>query len=441
MAREMKDSGIEWIGGIPSTWTVLRTKTLYSHHKTVVGDKSDNYERLALTLNGVIKRSKEDSTGLQPEAFNGYQILRKDELVFKLIDLENISTSRVGLSPYEGLVSPAYIVLEPKENTFSKFGYYHYLSMWHRNIFNHMGDDGVRSSLNASDLLGIPCVVPPLEEQHRIADFLDRKCAEIDRVLEKTRASIEEYKKLKQSVITQAVTKGIRGEREMKDSGIEWIGEIPIDWSIVKITYLADNSHPYAIGDGDHGLIKTTDYLDKGIPYIRVQNIGWGTELSLDNVVFISEEKNEIIKNSIIRPNDILFVKTGATIGKTAIVPDNVYIANTTSHVGKITVSPKYNSRYIFYVLSSYIGYKQMWDYAIQKTTRPELSIEEIRTLRIILPKSFEEQKEICSYLDIKCSEIDTLISKKEQLITELEAYKKSLIYEYVTGKKEVIYG
>mgnify|MGYP002627177523 CR=1 FL=1 len=191
MSRQMKDSGIEWIGEIPCDWKVVRTKTYYRHHKIISGEDSVNYERLALTLKGVIKRSKSDSTGLQPGAFNGYQVLRKNELVFKLIDLENISTSRVGLSPYDGIVSPAYIVLEGTMGCNTKYGEYYFLSMWQRNIFNQMGDDGVRSSLNASYLLNIPYVFPKNDEQVKIVEFLDKKCAYIDSVIEKTKEAIE----------------------------------------------------------------------------------------------------------------------------------------------------------------------------------------------------------------------------------------------------------
>lgn len=209
MAREMKDSGIEWIGEIPKEWNVIRTKNCYSNHKCIVGENANDYERLALTLNGVIKRPKDDSTGLQPEAFNGYQILRENELVFKLIDLENVSTSRVGYSKYTGIVSPAYIILEPKEKNESRFGEYFFLSMWQREIFNHMGDDGVRSSLNSSDLLNISYLSFSETEKQKIVAYLDSECAKIDDVITKTKATIEEYKKLKRSIIMEYTSKGI----------------------------------------------------------------------------------------------------------------------------------------------------------------------------------------------------------------------------------------
>lgn len=240
--RKMRDSGIAWIGVIPQDWEIVRTKSLYCSAKEIAGDRADDFERLALTLNGVIKRSKEDSVGLQPEKFSGYQILKKGELVFKLIDLENVATSRVGLSPYTGIVSPAYIVLSKQsraKDLVVRYSMYHFLSMWQREVFNQMGDNGVRSSLNAKELLNIPHPFPSIYEQKRIVTFLDAQCAEIDAVLEKTRASIEEYKKLKQAVITQAVTKGIRGDRPMKDSGIEWIGDIPAEWRKTQLRHCA----------------------------------------------------------------------------------------------------------------------------------------------------------------------------------------------------------
>lgn len=420
MAREMKDSGIEWIGSVPAEWEVLRTKNAYSHHKNVVGNKSDNYERLALTLNGVVKRSKDDSTGLQPEAFNSYQILRENELVFKLIDLENISTSRVGLSPFEGLVSPAYIVLEPKENAFSKFGFYYFLSMWHRYIFNHLGDDGVRSSLNASDLLNIPYVAPPIFEQHRIADFLDRKCAEIDRVLEKTRASIEEYKKLKQSVITQAVTKGVRGEREMKDSGIEWIGEIPASWDINVMFQLLKQ-----VKSRNEGLIEN-NLLSLSYGKIKrkdIDTLGGLLPESFDGYNII--EKNDIVIRLTDLQNDHKSLRVGLSPERGIITFAYVTVRNYSQNLPE----------YLYYYLHSYDIAKGF--YGMGAGVRQGLNWDGLKNLQITIP-SVSEQQEICNYLEKKCSEIDTLISKKEQFITKLESYKKSLIYEYVTGKKEV---
>ena len=221
--------------------------------------------------------------------------------------------------------------------------------------------------------------------------------------------------------------------REMTDSGIEWIGKIPSDWTVSKITHILDLTHPYAIGDGDHGIIKADDYTDDGIPYIRVNNLGWATELQLSNVVYITQQQNELIKSSTLKPDDILFAKTGATIGKTAIIPKSVAIANTTSHVGKISVSREHCAKFFYYVLSSYIGYKQFWDFASLKTTRPELSIDEIKQTILISPTSYAEQKAISDHLDLKCKECDTLVIDIQSQIEALEEYKRSVITEAVT--------
>lgn len=219
----------------------------------------------------------------------------------------------------------------------------------------------------------------------------------------------------------------------MRDSGIPWIGEVPEGWGFPKITHILDYTHPYPIGDGDHGSIKATDYTEYGIPFIRVQNLGFATDLCLDNVVYISEAQNRTIQNSTLKPNDILFAKTGATIGKVGIVPESIKKANTTSHVGKITVSESIIPKYIFYVLSSNIGYRQFWDIAAQKSTRPELSIDEIKTIRVLLPKTKEEQQRIADYLDSKCSEIDTIIENLRTRMESVKEYKKAVITEAVT--------
>ena len=227
--------------------------------------------------------------------------------------------------------------------------------------------------------------------------------------------------------------------REMKDSGIEWIGEIPRDWDITRFKYIKDNNHPYAIGDGDHGTISPSMYQDEGIPYIRVQNLGWGTKLLLDDIVYISEEANKNNSKSILHPGDLVVAKTGATIGKTAIIPNDMKQANTTSSVGKVTVSPDNSNKYYFYVLGSDVCFKQMWDKASQKSAQPGFNIIDLENFLIPYP-IFQEQSRIASFLDSKCSEIDSIIESKQQQLATLEQYKKSLIYEYVTGKKEVPY-
>ena len=417
MAREMKDSGIPWIGAIPSNWEVQRTKHKYTNHKVVAGDDADGYDRLALTLSGVIKRPKDDATGLQPEAFNGYQILKKNELVFKLIDLANVSTSRVGYSHYTGIVSPAYIVLSPKIPSESHYGVYFFLSMWQREIFNHMGDDGVRSSLNASDLLNIPYLSVPQEEQMRIISFLDRKCAEIDSVIANTQRTIEEYKALKQSIITEAVTKGVRGPRPMKDSGIEWIGEIPEEWEVLPHKYVMHKEKSICEHYAGEDIISLTM---NGV-IVRDLTAGGKMPTTFDGYQYVE-------------PDDMLLC-----LFDIDVTPRCVGIVRnhgvTSPAYSRFKVHVGYYNAYYDYLLR-FIDDEKAFIH-LSKNLRSSLTETDFGAIKTISP-SYDEQVEIAAYLDEKCAALDTLIAKKTALLTELEAYKKSLIYEYVTGKREV---
>lgn len=434
--REMKDSGIAWIGVIPQDWEIVRTKSLYCSAKEIVGDRADDFERLALTLNGVIKRSKEDSVGLQPEKFSGYQILKKGELVFKLIDLENVATSRVGLSPYTGIVSPAYIVLSKQsraKDLVVRYSMYHFLSMWQREIFNQMGDNGVRSSLNTKELLNIPHPFPSIYEQKRIVTFLDAQCAEIDAVLEKTRASIEEYKKLKQAVITQAVTKGIRGDRPMKNSGIEWIGDIPESWEVSSVRY---------IGQLQNGISKGGEFFGKGFPFVSYGDVHKNYELPHSLSGLIDTTEDERAKYSV-EYGDIFFTRTSETIEEVGFscvckrsIP-NATFAGFIIRLRPFCADEKILTDYAKY----YFRGEHIRAYLVKEmnlVTRASLGQTLLKGMSVIVPPK-SVQKEIAEYLDDKCADIDALVAKKQQYLTEIENYKKSLIYEYVTGKKEVV--
>ena len=422
MSREMKKSGIDWIGNIPLNWKVLRVKNLFSANKDIVGTEADNYERLALTLSGVIKRSKTDNEGLQPEAFTGYQILSKGELVFKLIDLENVSTSRVGLSPYTGIVSPAYIVLSPNDRVHPKYAEHYFLSMWKREIFNHLGDDGVRSSLNTKNLINIPFCTPPFAEQRKIANFLDCKCTEIDAVREHTRSTIDEYKKLKQSVITEAVTKGFRGKRPMKDSGVEWIGSIPEDWQIFRVA----NLYREASDKGNDELPILTVSINSGVSDRELSN-------EESERVFVRSEDRSKYKR--VQPGDLVYNMMRAWQGAFGAVRVDGMVSP-----AYVVARPmqQLDSRYVEYLFRTPEAIEEMHRYSYGVADfRLRLYWSQFRNIRMCVPP-YEEQVEIADYIDEKVQEILALIKKKQQYLVELENYKKSLIYEYVTGKKEV---
>ena len=419
MAREMKDSGVEWIGKVPITWDVIRTKNKYTNHKEVVGDKADDYERLALTLGGVIRRPKDDSTGLQPEAFTGYQILQKHELVFKLIDLANVATSRVGYSPYTGLVSPAYIVLTPREKRESKFGVYFFLSMWQREIFNHMGDDGVRSSLNAADLLNVPYLNVPAEEQQRIVNFLDAECSHIDAVIEQTRASIEEYKKLKQSVITQAVTKGIRPNRPHKASHIPWIHSCPQDWEECRIKN--------AVFPKEKPVLPTDEIITcfrDGEVTLRKNRREDGFTISFTEHGYHGVDVGDLVIHGM----DAFAGAIGCSDSRGKTTPV-VHVCET---IG--------NNRYFMYYLRSLAFGNILMDLSngVRIRSSDFRNFQKLGVFGVLVPPR-KEQDEIVDYLDDKIEKIDKLLSEKEKLLHELKTYKQSVIYEFVTGKKEVV--
>lgn len=417
---EMKDSGVQWLGNVPKEWSVGKVKHEFYVTKTIVGDKVNDYERLALTLNGVIKRSKDAGDGLQPEKFDGYQILKEHELVFKLIDLANVSTSRVGLSPYTGIVSPAYIVLHHRKDMNPRYGEYYFLSMWMNEVFNHIGGDGVRSALNAKDLLNIPYLKVSSDEQQAIANYLDEKCSKIDEIIAEAKASIDEYKELKQSVIFEAVTKGLDKNVEMKDSGVEWIGEIPESWNIRML-----NQYVSQVKCKNSDLSET-NLLSLSYGKIKRKNINSNDGLlpeSFDNYNVVDE--NDIVLRLTDLQNDHKSLRVGLVTERGII---------TSAYV---TIRPNgINAAYLALLLHAF-DYKKGF-YGMGSGIRQGLTFDGIKSLKIVVPSNFE-QDDIVKHIMKMTEKCDSLISEKESLINDLEAYKKSLIYEVVTGKRRVV--
>ena len=422
--REMKDSGIDWIGEVPIQWQLVPTKRIFKGKKQIVGGNSDMYERLALTMNGVVKRNKDDNEGLQPEQFDNYQILESNELVFKLIDLQNIRTSRVGLSPYTGIVSPAYIILTNTKAD-NRFYYYWYFDMYNRCVFNRMGGDGVRSALNLKDVLEIPIPMISDTEQHRIAEFLDRKCAEVDEMIGLQEQIIEELKAYKQSVITETVTKGLKPDVPMKDSGIEWIGEIPEHWRIGKIKMIAKTN--------SGSTPKTISQTEKSsIVWIRTTDIN--DNLVTDSSLHLTQEELNSASCPMLN-KDVCVVAMyggGGTIGKCGILGVEATINQA---LCSIEVKSFHLGAFMFWTLRA-TRYNWM-KFAVGTRKDPNISQEIVRNYIVPIPP-IEEQQKISDYLNTKCTEIDNLISIKQSKIDSLKEYKKSIIYEYVTGKREV---
>ena len=424
----MKNSGIEWIGEIPDSWKLVRFKDICVNKKEIAGESSEKYERLALTLGGVIKRPKYDSDGLQPKEFDGYQIICENDFIFKMIDLQNISTSRVGLSPYCGIVSPAYIRFSSREEgQYNEYVYYFLMSMYYNCVYNNLGGNGVRSALNATDIGQLVIPFPAIEKQKKIVAFLENAFKKIDKLIEVQQAQIEKLKEYKQSVITEAVTKGLDPTAPMKDSGVEWIGKIPEGWMTPKIKYFS------SIESGGTPDRTHFEYWNGTINWFKTG------ELHNDEI-FSSEEK--ITEKAIaetaakIFPENTILVAMygqGKTRGMTALLKKES--ATNQACAGIQLIKDGFVVEYMWWTLMG--AYNSLRERA-SGSGQPNLSVSLISEFEIPMP-SIEEQEKIIVYLKDKCAKIDKLIALKQSKIEKLQEYKKSLIYEYVTGKKEVM--
>lgn len=428
--REMKDSGIEWVGAMPRAWKMNTIAQIFLQVKC---KNTGLQEKNLLSLSyGKVKRKSIDTVeGLLPESFDGYNIIEKDDIVLRLTDLQNDHTSlRVGLAEERGIITSAYLTIRNRNNFCPKYLYYYLHSFDIAKGFYGMGA-GVRQGLNWDGVKWLKILAPSVPEQERIAAFLDAECAEIDAVLEKTRASIEEYKKLKQAVITQAVTKGIRGDRPMKDSGIEWIGDIPAEWSVVKGRRL--------ILATQNGLTRRNLEKSEGFIVLKLKNLDANGNIDYSEVNRVALTDEEKSKYQLC-DGDFLFVRVNGSrnlVGKCAIYHDVGEIVAYNDHIIRVKLNDLCLKEYFHYYLLSIAGKREIELHTSTAAGQFTISGDGLRELRVVLP-GIVEQAETVAYLDKKSADIDALVAKKQQYLTEIENYKKSLIYEYVTGKKEV---
>lgn len=420
--RKMKDSGIEWIGEIPEGWEVGQIGQLYSERRTKVSDK--DYPPLSVTMKGILPQL---STAAKTDAHDDRKLVCKGDFA---INSRSDRRGSCGISEQDGSISLINTVLQPRGEM--NPGYYNWL--FHTSMFAdefYKWGHGIVDDLwttGWSDMKKISVPVPSKCEQKQLAEHLNFECSNIDTILSKTRSSIEEYKKLKQAVITQAVTKGVRGKREMKDSGVEWIGKIPTAYSICKLKYLLKN--PLKYGANESGI----PYSDSLPRYIRITDITPDGNLKYTGKLSLSEES---AKDYILEDGDILFARSGATVGKTFIYYQSYGRSAYAGYLIKASLNNKVSPKFVYYYTCSSLY--EIWKNSIFiQSTIQNIGADRYANLPVPVPKTLQEQEEIADYLDAKCAEIDGLIAKKEQLVKELESYKKSLIYEVVTGKREV---
>lgn len=422
-----KDSGVEWLGKIPEHWELLSNKNIFKLKKNQVGKKSAAYTLLSLTLKGIINRVLEDG-GKFPAEFDTYQEVKKGDFVFCLFDVEETPRC-VGLSNFEGMITGAYTVMEVKSNFDRKFLYYFYLNLDADKRMRPLYT-GLRNTISKDNFFAFKTFVPPLREQTAIAAFLDDKTAKIDLAIAQKEKMIALLKERKQIIIQNAVTKGLNPNAKMKDSGVEWIGEIPEGWEVKKIKHITSK-----IGSGITPSGGGTTYLDEGIPLLRSQNILFG-KIELEEVAYISEKTHTSMSNSQVKKGDVLLNITGGSIGRCHYIEDDLPY-NVNQHVSIIRPKKEITTIFLNSLLSSEIGQGQIW-FNQQGGGREGLSGQSIKNIFIPLP-SKEEQTAIADHIETQSAKLDKAIGLQEQQIEKLKELKATLIDGAVTGKICVI--
>ena len=426
--REMKDSGIEWIGEIPKSWTITILSALFSERKCKNSGLTEN-NLLSLSYGNIVRKNIESNEGLLPASFETYNIIAPGNIVFRLTDLQNDKRSlRPGLCQERGIITSAYVTLQIRSNDSPRYMHYLFHTYDLCKVFYGMGD-GVRQGMNYEDLKRLRILRPDQETQRRIADYLDRKCSQIDAIIARQQEVIEKLKAYKLSVITEAVTKGLNPGVPMKDSGVEWIGKIPEHWKIGKLCFFT-----VRIGDGLHG---TPEFDDAGEYYfINGNNLGDTYITIRENTKSVSLD--EYNKYFIALNENTLLISLNGTIGNVSQYHGEQIILGKSAGYIIVDSRRELTIDYLkFYLQSKSV--KTLFELSFAGTTINNLSLETLRNLPVCIMTG-EEQFHIAKFLDKKCARIDQVIQKKQLTIDKLNEYKKSLIYEIVTGKKEVRY-
>ena len=427
--REMKDSGLKWIGKIPSSWNVMHNKYLMKKKK-VICPVYKGEDILSLTMKGVIVRDL-NAGGKMPTSFDGYQRLESGNLLMCLFDID-VTPRCIGLIKQAGLSSPAYSQFELNDIGNAEYYCYYYIMLDDDKTLLHLAKN-LRHSLTEEQLGTISVIVPPVQEQKRIASFLDSKCAEIDALATDIQAQIETLEQYKRSIISETVTKGLNPNVQMKDSGIEWIKKIPEEWDVNRIKYLFKSTKGLSI--------TKENLIEEGLPVISYGQIhskmNTGVTVDDDLCRFVSYDYSKY-KSSKIEKFDFAFADTSEDYDGCG----NCVYKRTDGelyggyHVVILKSVNKKDNRYFAYLFQT-----DAWRAQIRTKVSGikvySITQKIINEASVIIPP-VQEQEAISNFLDTKCSEINEIIMKRKEQLEVLNEYKKSLIYEYVTGKKEV---
>ena len=429
--RTMKDSGIEWIGDIPADWNIKRIKAVLCE-RNESNNPIQTDEILSLTNDrGVIPyKEKGDVGNKSKEDLTGYKLAYPGDIVLNSM---NVFIGSVGLSSYFGCVSPVYYMLYPrnKNDSVSFFNYLFQTKELQTKLHGYgNGIMEIRMRIQMSKLNSVQLPVPPSNVQHKIAAYLDRKCSQIDAIIARQKEVIEKLKAYKLSVITEAVTKGLNPNVPMKDSGIDFIGSIPETWRICRLRN---------IGTLQNGISKGGEFFGHGFPFVSYGDVYRNFSLPVQ-VAGLIDSSDEERRNYSVESGDIFFTRTSETIeevGFSSVCEETIPDATFAGFLIRVRpFTDDLESRFAKYYFRSnrhrYYLVKQM-----NLVTRASLGQDLLKSMPVLVPPK-EEQIRIAKYLDKKCNAIETSIAYKQKIVDRLTAYKKSLIYEVVTGKKEV---
>lgn len=430
--RELKNCGIAWIGAIPTDWRVGKVKHAFIRKNAKA--MQDDPIILSLARSGVRVRDISNNEGQIAESYFNYNPVEPGDFLLNPMDL--YSGANCSISNVSGVISPAYINLRAKAGYVAKYyDYYFKTQYWAMALFAH--GKGVsfdnRWTLSVETLFDYAIPIPPTAEQIQIVEFLDKQCSEIDALITRTKDSVAEYKKLKQAVITQAVSKGVRGERPMRSCEYSWINQYPADWSVAQLKNYAALRSGITLGKKyPYG----TDLIE--VPYLRVANVQ-GDHIDTGDIATMAVTAEEIEKYGL-KANELLLTEGGDRdkLGRGSIWHGEISPCLHQNHVFAVTTDEsKLRVRFLDYVTSAESA-RIYFDLTAKKTTNLACTNSTtIMRFRFAVPP-IGEQDEIVAYLDEKCLHLNSLISKKEKVIKELETLKKTVVYEYVTGKKEI---
>ncbi|MEA2051010.1 MAG: restriction endonuclease subunit S [Campylobacterota bacterium] len=406
-----KDSGVEWLGEIPESWEALANKHIFTIKQTLVGEHSKDYDLLSLTLKGIIKRDMDNPKGKFPTDFDTYQEVEKDDFVFCLFDVEETPRT-VGLSKYYGMITGAYTVMAV-ENMNINYLYYFYLNFDSSKRFKPLYK-GLRNTISKDSFFSFKTFIPPKHEQTKIASFLDTKTEQLDKAIKQKEELIELLKERRQILINDAVTKGIDKTVTMKDSGIEWIGEIPEHWEVKRLKYSLQLQN------------KKTSIEEQQV--IALENIENFTGKYIETASKYVGEDNTFQKN------DILFGKLRPYLAKVFLCKcDGIAFGDL------LTFRPmnNFDSKFAFYLLISAQFIKTV-DSSTYGSKMPRASSSFINEMLIVVPPK-EEQIKIAEYIENNNQKTDKAIDLQQQQITKLKEYKSTLIDSVITGKVRVV--